>query len=169
MGSNMLGLRKTAEAIKNANGPAQHIMYSVWGFIIAGMYVDMGVSNYILLAWVSCSLLTAGAVVWLSKNFLKRILLADVLLSALVLGLYISETTFGGHSGVDPIYYVNTINGMEPAMKNTMGHTVDSLGSLSNFISHILPCLVLIFHGIYLANLVERQELERKRFNDGKL
>ena len=163
----MLGLRGTWEAIKTANGPAQHILYGLWGFIIAGMYLDMGVPNSLVGAWAVSSLITIIVVIWMSKEVLKRILLLDVGLTALVLGLYVSEAYLIKPMVMEPIYHVNTAQGMELVQRAGVG--LHDLASWSMFISHIVPCLVLILHGIYLANLVERQELEKKRFSNGKL
>lgn len=163
----MLGLKGTWEAIKSANGPAQHILYGIWGFIIAGMYLDMGVPNSLVISWALASFITILVVIWSSKKALKRVLLLDVSLTALVLGLYVSTAYIYKPMSMEPVYYINTAEGMEAMQR--MGIGLHDLSSWSMFISYILPCLVLILHGIYLANLVERQELEKKRFNNGKL
>ena len=130
-----LGLSKTWDAIKNANGPAQHIMYGIWGFIIAGMYVDMGVPNLLVFTWAAFSMITILAVVWCSKNILKNILLVDVLLTAIVLGLYVSNTHFVVPDVMEPVYYTIDITGkMSQSMRGHMDHSVATLGEFTNLV-----------------------------------
>lgn len=163
----MLGLKGAWNAIKTSNGTAQHILYGIWGFIIAGMYIDMGVPNSLVTFWALASLVTIFVVIWMSKKLLKLLLLLDVSLTALVLGLYVSHAYVVEPMFMEPIYHVSTAEGMVVAQRALV--VLHDFSSWSMFISHILPCLVLILHGIYLANLVERQELEKKRFSNGKL
>lgn len=163
----MLGFWGTIDAIKNASGVAQHILYGIWGFIIAGMYIDIGSPILIVGTWAVFSILTILAVFVLSKNLLKKILLIDVLLTAIVLGLYVSNTEFMIHSeAIANIYYTTSIDGKMIIANRSTPMLVNSWQTTLNFISHVLPCLVLILHGIYLANLIQRQELQRKRFSN---
>ena len=84
----MLGLSGTYNAIKTANGPAQHIACSMVGITYAGMFYQM-VPDLILMGWVGTSVLVALAVIWLNKKILMVTLLADFVLSMMVLTFYL--------------------------------------------------------------------------------
>lgn len=137
-----MSLKKTLQSLRSANGTAQHIMLGIWGVVIAGMYAGMGVPDALLVLWTALSMAVIGATVWLSKLILKRLLIADVYISVAVLVLYLTHTRHA-----------------EVHMGQLHHHHVD-IGS------HVVAVLILIVHGLYLADLTNRQILERKRFSD---
>jgi hypothetical protein len=66
-----LGLHGAYQAIRSANGPAQHIAVSLVGLTYAGMFVGM-VPGAILWAWVASSVLVLVATIWLKKVWQHR-------------------------------------------------------------------------------------------------
>lgn len=130
--------RKVIDQIKNANGPAQHVTFAIWGMIMAGMYAGMGPPNWMVSAWFIASLAMIPALLFLPKRLLQFIILADVFLTAIVLTLYMTH---------EPVHH-------------PMYTAVHSLWD--NF-SHIIGPIFMIFHGMYLADLIQRQQLERQR------
>lgn len=149
----MLGLSGTYQAIRSANGPAQHLSCAVVGLTYAGMFAGM-VPAAILAGWAAMSAIIVVAVIWLPKMALKYALLADFVFSALVLTFYFMH---------DPqpqgfVYYSlgNMNRGHSPEM--------NSMGSLE-ILSHALAVVVMAGWSLYLSNLVSRQILEVERFN----
>lgn len=152
----MLGLSGTYQAIRTANGPAQHIAVSLVGLTYAGMFVGM-VPDAVLIAWIASSLLVLVATVWLPKAWLKRSLIADFTLSCVVLAFYfMHEPVATGH-----VYHMMTVSGMEVASRGSHGmNHIDKL-------SHGFACIMMAVWSLYLSNLVERQLLEQQRFDVG--
>ena len=148
----MLGLRGTYEAIRTANGPAQHLAAAITGVIYAGMFVDM-VPNPILISWAAVSVLIIGAVVWLDKKWLMILLIIDFVLSCMVLSFYLMHDP----APVGPVYYnMNNGNMVRYApMQNEMG--------MIDMFAHSVASVVMALWSLYLANLVMRQRLERQR------
>jgi hypothetical protein len=131
--------RQVIQQIKNANGPAQHVTFAIWGMIMAGMYAGMGVPDWLVVTWFMTSLAMLPAVLFLSKRVLEYVILLDVFLTAVVLTLYVTYTPV-----VHPMYH--------------SPHEWDVS-------SHIFGPIFMVIHGLYLANLVQRQRLERKRLS----
>ena len=152
-----MGLITTYNAVRSANGPAQHIACAIWGVVTAGMFTHM-VNTGILTAWAALSVLVLVAVIWLPRIFLKYILLADFFTSTVVLSEYIMYSP-----PVSPVYHVNTVNGFVASSRGS-SHHID----LSMY-AHSLAIITLCVWSLYLANLVHRQILERKRFLDDGL
>lgn len=150
---NRLGIRGTYEAIRGANGPAQHIAFSIVGLTYAGMFVDM-VPDLILWAWAAASVLVVVATVWFHRIWLKRALVVDFTLSCLVLSFYFLHTPVS----TEPIYHVMTADGLTTASRSS--HSMSTLSSAS----HSIACLMMAVWSLYLANLVHRQLLEAERF-----
>lgn len=148
-----LGIKGTYQAIKSANGPAQHIAVSLVGLTYAGMFVGM-VPNVILWAWVAASVLVLLSTVWLKKVWLKRSLLLDFTLSCMVLAFYFMHTP----ETTGPIYHVMTAEGMHQSTRGNHGM------SLVDKISHGVACVMMAVWSLYLSNLVQRQLLELQRF-----
>lgn len=148
----MLGLRGTYNAIRTANGPAQHIACSVVGITYAGMFYRM-VPDAILAGWVGTSVLVAIAVVWLNKKILMATLIADFVLSMLVLTFYLMHDP----APVGPIYY-----GLNAGNMVRYSPTENEMGIIEMF-SHGLATVIMAAWSLYLANLVHRQILERTR------
>ena len=152
----MLGISGTYHAIRTANGPAQHIAVSVVGLTYAGMFVGM-VPDFVLSAWIFSSLLVLIATVWLPKVWLKRSLVADFMLSCVVLAFYFMHEP----APTGPVYHVMTAHGMETASRGPHG-----MGVIDKF-SHGLAGFMMAVWSLYLSNLVQRQVFEQQRFDVG--
>lgn len=148
----MLGLRGTYNAIRTANGPAQHIACAITGVIYAGMFTGM-VPGSVLIAWAAVSVVIIGAVIWLSKRVLMALLILDFVLSCMVLSFYLlHEPEITGF-----VYYSQSMGGLSrhaPEM---------SPMSLIDTLSHAAASVIMATWSLYLANLVQRQTLEAKR------
>lgn len=149
----MLGLRGTYNAIRSANGPAQHVSCAIVGLTYAGMFAGM-VPAPILVGWAAMSVMVIAAVVWLPKLVLKYTLLADFVFSAMVLTFYFMH---------DPqpkgyVYYGagNMTRGHSPQMESM---------TMMEMLSHAVAVIVMAAWSLYLSNLVSRQILEGKRFD----
>lgn len=153
-----LGLKGTVNSVISANGPAQMITYAFWGILIAGMmydYCDMCIPNELIIFWGMLSGLVVPAVIWFDRNILKIILVIDFLTSGIILSLFLVHEP---HS-ITPVYYSMSANGMSAATRPSMeGHSVSDWFHASSL---VWMCL----HALYLANLTQRQILERKRFS----
>jgi len=148
----MLGLRGTYEAIRTANGPAQHLAAATTGVIYSGMFVDM-VPNPILISWAAVSVLIIGAVVWLDKKWLMILLIIDFVLSCMVLSFYLMHDP----APVGPVYY--SMNNGNMVRYAPMQHEM----SMIDMLAHSVASVVMALWSLYLANLVMRQRLERQR------
>jgi hypothetical protein len=152
------GLKGTYEKVRAANGPAQHIACAMCGLIMAGMFAGH-VATTLICIWGSMSVFVVLATVWLPRILLKYTLLADFVLSMVVLFQYLmyEEPTV-----MQPVYYSMTATGMQEAIR-PMTHmpmtTVDE-------VAHAAALIWLAGWSLYLANLVHRQILEHKRFVD---
>ena len=129
-----LGLKGTYQSLRSANGTAQHLLLSIWGIIAAGGFYAVGISNLHLIAWVLASVLVAYCTIWRGKWCLLWALRLDVMLSAIVLAEYL---------------YIEWDTG---------------INTLVFFLGRLTAGVILLAHGLYLANLVRRQMLEHKRF-----
>jgi len=148
----MLGLRGTYNAIRTANGPAQHIACAIIGISYAGMFYCM-VPDLILIGWVLSSVMVAVSVIWLSKRILMAALIADFVLSMLVLTFYLMHDP----APVGPVYYSMSLGSVARYAPQEM-----SMNIIEMF-SHGLASDIMAAWSLYLANLVHRQMLERER------
>lgn len=149
------GLKGTIEKVRNANGPAQHISCSVTGLIIAGMFAGI-IHPWIIGAWAMMSVMVIIATIWLRRIHLMYVLLADFILSMVVMFQYLM---YEKPTPMDPVYYTMTANGMSSATRPTMEMAMTSVET----IAHVAAVVWLSMWSLYLANLVHRQILERKR------
>ena len=153
----MTGLRKTYKQVSNANGPAQMLTYSFWGVIVAGMFFRVDPScfpDWLIISWGVASAAVIPITVWGSKSLLKFILLIDTVLSAYVLTLLLMHTP---HT-TEFVYSIATAEGRTSVTRGMVHHSI----------SEWFPTLALVwmsFHSLYLANLTQRQILEKKRFS----
>jgi hypothetical protein len=116
------------------------------------MFAGM-VPGAILIAWAAMSVAIAVAVVWLNKRTLMAFLLADFVLSCMVLSFYLLHEP----EVVGFVYYSQSMGGVSrhaPAM--TEMNLIDTL-------SHAAASVIMAVWSLYLANLVQRQRLERQR------
>lgn len=146
-------LSEFVRQIMGANGPAQLVGYSAWGVILAGMLWDFAPEHLyqeLLLAWGGASLLVLPIAIWANKRLLQYILMVDMILSMVVLALYFSYN---------------------PQFSTEITYRVDDSGMIGGKLMHDVSCwftqlglLFMALHSAYLANLTQRQILEKKRF-----
>lgn len=156
---NRLGLRGTYHKVMTANGPAQMLTYSFWGVLMAGMWVgtcSLCIPDYVLWFWGATSALVTPITVWCNKTWLRNVLLVDVVVSAYIMILFFIPDP---HLQVQNVYYTSTATGMTIANRDA-GHSVSDWFRAASVIWMTL-------HAIYLADLTNRQILEKKRFKDG--
>jgi hypothetical protein len=150
------GIKGTVEKVRNANGPAQHLACAMSGLIMAGMFTGH-VSSTLICIWGTMSILVAVATVWFSRVLLKYTLLADFFLSMVVLFQYMM---YEAPKPMHPVYHVMTADGMSTAKRpNDPMHM-----TYVDEVAHAAALIWLAVWSLYLANLVHRQILERKRF-----
>ena len=141
--------------VKSANGPAQIVGYSIWGVVLAGMLWDFDpdyLNQDLLFIWGVVSFTVLPVAIWCKKSTLQLVLVTDMLLSAVVLSYYMMY---------DPEYATQMI------------YRVDNAGNfwkVEQDISCLFTQIALawsLLHSAYLANLVQRQNLEARRFHNG--
>lgn len=141
--------------VRSANGPAQIVGYSIWGVVLAGMLWDFDpdyLNQHLLLVWGLTSFCVLPIAIWCKKSVLQIALVADMLLSMLVL-----------------VYYFM----YDPEFATQMIYRVDDQGNfwkVEKDVSCIFTQIALawsVIHSAYLANLIQRQELESRRFHNG--
>ena len=150
------GIKGTLEKVRNANGPAQHLSCAMSGLIMAGMFVGH-VDEMLICIWGTMSILVAVATVWFSRVLLKYTLLADFFLSMVVLFQYMM---YEAPKPMHPVYHVMTADGMSTATRPNDPMTMSTVDE----VAHAAALVWLALWSLYLANLVHRQILERKRF-----
>ena len=150
------GLRGTFHKVRTANGPAQHLACAVCGLIMAGMFVGH-VNTTLVCFWGGLSLVVILATVWMPRELLKYTLLADFFLSTVVLFQYVMKPD---PAILTPVYHVMTASGMQQANRPT--HIL-SMSMVEQY-AHMAALIWLALWSLYLANLVQRQILEHKRF-----
>lgn len=146
-------LRAFTKKVLNANGPAQIVSYSFWGVLIAGMmwnFCPEHLPNAVLALWGGVSAGVLVVAVFGSKRALKGFLLADMAISGVVLAVY------GMH---DPHYVAQMVYNVAAD-----GSFIKVEGDIEH--GFTLAALVwMLLHSAYLANLIQRQQLEQERFN----
>lgn len=154
-----LGFKGTVHSVITANGPAQMLTYSFWGVLIAGMfydYCDMCIPNELIIFWGAISAIITPAVMWFRREILKNLLILDFVVSAIILAIFVMHEP---HS-TTPVYYSMGANGSVAAVRPTTdGHSVSDW-------FHASALVWMCLHALYLANLTQRQILERKRFSE---
>lgn len=148
-------VKDTYKKVMSANGPAQMLTYAFWGVLMAGMFqgvCDMCFPPELLILWGAISAIVVPVTIWGSKEWLRNILLVDVVVSAYILVVFLTHEP---HS-IAPIYHIMTIDGMATRPSHG-GHT-------SSDWFHISALIWMSLHAMYLADLTNRQLLEIKRF-----
>lgn len=149
------GIKQTYRKVVTANGPAQMLTYAFWGVLMAGMFhgVDSEVFPFeLLMCWGIISASVVPATVWCSLSVLRNVLLMDVVLSAYILVVFITHEP----AVVQHTYHVMAVDGMRT--RNAGGH------STSDWF-HAASLIWMTLHAVYLADLTNRQLLEKKRFS----
>ena len=150
-----LGLKTTYQKVMRANGPAQMLTYAFWGVLMAGMFqgvCDKCFPVELLIAWGAISASVVPITVWGSPKFLRNVLLLDVVVSAYILIVFLTHEP---HT-VQFVYQTMSADGMR--IRDTGGH------SASDWF-HASALIWMTLHAIYLADLTNRQILEKKRFS----
>lgn len=150
-----IGLKNTYHKVMRANGPAQMLTYAFWGVLMAGMFqgvCDMCFPVELLIAWGLISLSVVPVTVWCSPVILRGVLLLDVVVSAYIMVVFLTHEPHV----VQPIYHVMSIDGM--TTREMGGHS-------SSDWFHASALIWMTLHAIYLADLTNRQILEKKRFS----
>ena len=151
----MSRLSKFTQRVLNANGQAQIVSYSFWGVLVAGSlwdFCDECIPNALIGSWGGVSALVLLVAIWGSKKSLQGVLVADMVLSMVILSMYIFH---------DPHYI------------STMVYNVAADGTFKKIegdVEHWFTVAMLVWmtiHSAYLANLIQRQELESRRFQNG--
>ena len=153
----MSGLRSTYQRVVSANGPAQMLTYSFWGVLMAGMFqgvCDICFPPELLLFWGTVSAAVVPITIWGSKGWLRNILLVDVVVSAYIMIVFLTHEP---HTQ-EYVYYTLGSQGMEMANRG-QSH------SLSDWF-HASALIWMTLHALYLADLTNRQILEKKRFDN---
>ena len=151
----MNGLRGTYHKVVSANGPAQMLTYSFWGVLMAGMFqgvCDMCFTPELLIFWGVISASVAVATVWAPLSWLRNLLLLDVVVSAYILTVFLLHEPHV----TEFVYMQMTHDGIRTRSTDT-GH------SMSDWF-HASALIWMTLHAVYLADLTNRQILEKKRF-----
>lgn len=151
----MSGLRSTYQKVVSANGPAQMLTYSFWGVLMAGMFqgvCDMCFTSELLIFWGVVSGSVAIATVWFPLAWLRNLLLLDVVLSAYIMAVFLMHEPHV----TEFVYMTMTNEGMRTRSTDS-GHTMADW-------FHASALIWMTLHAVYLADLTNRQILEKKRF-----
>lgn len=151
-----LGLKNTYHKVMRANGPAQMLTYGFWGVLMAGMFHgvdDKAFPMWLLLFWGAVSASVVPATVWCSPVVLRNVLLLDVVISSYLMVIFL---TYEPHVS-QHVYHVMTADGMKARVPNE-GHSVSDW-------FHASSLVWMTLHAIYLADLTNRQILEKRRFS----
>lgn len=151
----MNGLRGTYQKVVSANGPAQMLTYAFWGVLMAGMFqgvCDKCFTPELLAFWGAISASVAVATVWFPLSWLRNLLLLDVVVSAYILTVFLLHEPHV----TEFVYMAMTNEGMKTRPSST-GH------SMSDWF-HASALIWMTLHAVYLADLTNRQLLEKKRF-----
>jgi len=149
------GLRVTYQRVASANGPAQMLTYSFWGVLMAGMFMgvcDECFPHELLLTWGTISALVVPVTIWCSPALLRSLLLLDVVISSYIMLVFLMHEP---HT-TEFVYMTMTEGGMKT-------RTTGSSHSVSDWF-HAAALIWMTLHAVYLADLTNRQILEKKRF-----
>lgn len=150
-----LGLKNTYNRVMRANGPAQMLTYAFWGVLMAGMFHGVDEKAYpaeLLMFWGLVSASVVPITIWCSPWVLRNVLLLDVVVSAYIMVVFLTHEPHA----VQNVYHVMTIDGM--SIRDASGH------SMSDWF-HASALIWMTLHATYLADLINRQILEKKRFS----
>ena len=152
-----LGVKKTYQKVMTANGPAQMLTYAFWGVLMAGMFrgvCEVCFPDSLLMFWGAVSAAVVPITIWCSREWLRNILLFDVIISAYVLFKFMMFEPMD----MQPMYYTMTVSGMEAGHKSEPHSVSDWF--------HFSALIWMTLHALYLADLTNRQILEKKRFSN---
>ena len=122
-----IGLKGLYRALRSANGPAQHLLMGIWGLITTAGFYQVGVPTFLLISWAIASLAVVYCTIWTGKPTLLRAIKTDTIFSIMVLTLYLYEEYTTGIT--TPVF----------------------------FAGRVVAGSVLVLHGLYLIDLVQRQ------------
>lgn len=150
-----LGVKNTYHKVMRANGPAQMLTYAFWGVLMAGMFqgvCDECFPVELLIFWGAVSASVVPVTIWCRPWVLRNVLLLDVVVSAYIMVVFLTHEPHA----VQNVYQVMTVDGMR--IRDTGGHSVSDW-------FHASALIWMTLHAIYLADLTNRQILEKKRFS----
>lgn len=126
--------------IAYASGQAQILLFGLWSMVVSGIYSLDG--DWILLCawWKFLGFVIASSIVWASTNTKKRLVLCSVMTSLLVGAVFTTKAV----QITDPDILRGTTQ------------------------SHYFILVLMVGWGFYLANLMSRQLLEKKRLEDAR-
>ena len=151
---NGAGPRETYRKVMSANGPAQILTYSFWGVLMAGMFQGVCcMSPTLLIVWGGVSALLLPATIWFSTPTVRNLILLDVVISAYVMVLFLTHEPHV----LSPVYHSFGAEGVST-------RSMDQEHGLSDWF-HASALIWMTFHALYLADLLNRQILEKKRFS----
>lgn len=151
----MSKLSKFVSKVLNANGPAQIVSYSFWGVLVAGVlwdYCDDCLPNALLASWGGVSALVLVSAIWLPRKATIALLWLDMVLSAIVLSIYAMHEP---HYVSQMVYNVAADGVFQKVELSITTYFTDAM------------LVWMTAHSAYLANLLQRQELESRRFHSG--
>lgn len=151
----MSKLSKFVGRVLNANGHAQIVSYSFWGILVAGMlwdFCDDCLPNTLLAVWGTVSALVLVSAIWLPRKATVTLLVADMVLSAIVLSIYVLHEP---HYVAQMVYNVKADGAFDKVETTVTQYFTDAM------------LMWMTAHSAYLANLLQRQELESRRFHNG--
>ena len=125
---------------------------------MAGMWLglcNMCYPTELLVFWGAISASIVPITIWGKPTLLRNVLLLDMLVSAYIMVIFFLPDP---HQALQNVYYTNTASGMQPANRGS-GH------SISDWF-HAASVIWMTLHAIYLADLTNRQILEKKRFTE---
>lgn len=125
---------------------------------MAGMFYEM-VHPVIVGLWAFMSIAVVLATVWMPRPVLMYTLLTDFVLSLVVCFQYLM---YEPPKPIVPVYHVNTAQGMQAAIRPSMEMGMGMVDTAA----HVAAVIWLSLWSLYLANLVNRQILENKRFSN---
>ena len=150
-----VGVKKTYHKVVTANGPAQMLTYGFWGVLMAGMFhgvCDGCFPPELLMFWGAVSATVVPVTIWCSPVLLRNILLLDVVVSAYIMVVFLTHEPHV----VQHTYHVMAVDGMRT--RDTGGH------SMADWF-HASALIWMTLHAIYLADLTNRQILEKRRIS----
>ena len=151
-----LGVKNTYHKVTRANGPAKMLTYAFWGVLMTGMFQGVCAKCFpieLLILWGALSASVVPTTIWCRPIVLRNVLLLDVVVSAYILIVFLTHEPHV----MDPVYHIMSLDGMKTRIIGN-GH------SMSDWF-HTSALIWMTLHAIYLADLTNRQILEKKRFS----
>lgn len=141
-----LGLKGAYKSVRTSNGTAESLLLGVWGFIAAGAFYKLGImdggahaeslSGFHVFCWALSSLFVIYCTLWSERTSLLWALRVDVIIKVV---LFLEYLFVVFTTGIPIMIF---------------------------FILRCVVVFVLVMQGLYLADLVHRQIIEFKKFEN---